>query len=168
MAFHDRKTIRLKSHDYNTVGAYFLTICTRDRRCILSHVIGDGSCENTTVLLTDYGKTAEKYLIQMNNFYSHISIDRYVIMPNHIHILMQITEDQRIPSENTFGSSLNSAISRFVSTFKRFTNKEYGENIWQLRSNDHVVRDKDDYNTRLRYIYENPARWYFDDLYREQ
>ena len=56
-------------------------------------------------------------------------------------------------------------MSRFISTFKRFCNKEYGENIWQRGFMDHVIRNREDYQEHLKYIYENPARWYFDELY---
>lgn len=59
----------------------------------------------------------------------------------------------------------NSIVSRFVSTFKRFCNKEYGKNIWQNRSYDHVIRNQEDYDEHLKYIFENPARWELDKLY---
>ena len=62
----------------------------------------------------------------------------------------------------------NSVPSRFVSTFKRFCNKEYGVNIWQYRSNDHIIRNRQDYDEHLRYIYENPIRWCYDELYAEE
>ncbi|MBE6542844.1 MAG: hypothetical protein E7675_00445 [Ruminococcaceae bacterium] len=62
----------------------------------------------------------------------------------------------------------NSIPSRFVSTFKRFCNKEYGVNLWQYRSNDHIIRNRQDYDEHLRYIYENPIRWYYDELYAEE
>ena len=62
----------------------------------------------------------------------------------------------------------NSVPSRFVSTFKRFCNKEYGVNIWQYRSNDHIIRNRQNYDEHLRYIYENPMRWYYDELYAEE
>ena len=61
----------------------------------------------------------------------------------------------------------NSILSQFVSTFKRFCNKEYGENIWQSRTYDHIVRDSEDYEAYMRYIYENPIRWYCDELCTE-
>ena len=62
----------------------------------------------------------------------------------------------------------NSVCSQFVSTFKRFCNKEYGENIWQARFNDHIIRNRDDYEEHVKYIYENPLRWYYDELYAEE
>ena len=59
----------------------------------------------------------------------------------------------------------HTTVSKFVSTFKRFCNKEYGENIWQRSYYDHVIRDREDYEEHVRYIMENPARWYYDELY---
>ena len=61
----------------------------------------------------------------------------------------------------------HSSVSRFVSTFKRFCNKEYGENIWQRHFNDHIIRDRQDYEEHVKYIYENPIRWHYDELYTE-
>ena len=62
----------------------------------------------------------------------------------------------------------HSYVSHFVSTFKRFCNKEYGENIWQRNFNDHIIRNREDYEEHLRYIYENPMSWYYDELYTEE
>lgn len=66
-----------------------------------------------------------------------------------------------------FNDSKKSLISKFISTFKRFCNKEIGYNIWQNRSYDHVIRDKRDYDEHIKYIYENPIKWRFDKLYSE-
>ena len=62
----------------------------------------------------------------------------------------------------------NSLISQFISTFKRFCNKEYGENIWQARFYDHIIRNHKDFENHLKYIYENPIQWYFDELYSDE
>ena len=89
-------------------------------------------------------------------------------MPNHIHFLLFIKEggQSRTPVPTNIERS-NSRFSQFISTFKRFCNKEYGENIWQARANDHIVRNREDYERHLRYIYENPIRWHLDELYEE-
>jgi len=94
----------------------------------------------------------------MDAFYSHISVDRYVIMPDHIHLLISVhgTEGhpgRYVPAERT------STIGRFVGTFKRFCNKEYGMNIWQSRYYDHVIRNKQDYDEIWQYIENNPRKW---------
>ena len=95
--FRKRKTPRYQSYDYNHAGAYFITICTQNRRCILSHIVGTGvlDCPSETgvpgcpqIELTQYGEIADKYIKQLNDFYEHLSVEKYVIMPNHIHFLL--------------------------------------------------------------------------------
>ena len=68
------------------------------------------------------------------------------------------------PSRTPVPTRQNTVVSRFVSSFKRFCNKDIGENIWQYRSYDHIIRNKQDYEKHLKYIYENPIRWYYDEL----
>ena len=167
----NRKPTRLKSFDYNNIGAYFITICTQNKQQILSRIVGgdvldapqfatnDGKAYQPvggrrttcfaspdapqTVKLLPYGKIAEKYLNQMNDFYSNIEIDRYVIMPNHIHIMLLVLDDGA--SRTSPPTRQHSTMSQFVSSFKRFCNKEYGGNIWQRYFNDHIIRNREDY-----------------------
>ena len=157
-----RKNTRLPDYDYNSAGAYFITICTENRQCILSRIVGTGVLDGPNVELTSYGKIAAKYLTQLNDFYDQLSVESYVIMPNHIHILLLVQEG---PLGTPAPTAQNSVVSRFISTFKRFCNKEYGRNIWQSRSYDHVIRNQQDFDKHLQYIYENPFAWQKDELY---
>ena len=97
----------------------------------------------------------------MNNVYDYIEIDNYVIMPNHIHILISVYTDgmSRSPSPT------NGVIPMFLRTLKRFVNKEAEENIFQRSYNDHIIRDERDYITRWKYIANNPIKWELDELY---
>ena len=91
----NRKRNRLCSYDYSTNGAYFVTICTKDRRKILSTLVGTPvpGCPNPALPeLLWHGQIADKYIQQMRAFYDTISIDKYVIMPDHIHLLISINE----------------------------------------------------------------------------
>ena len=159
----NRKNTRLTGYDYNTPGAYFLTICTYNRKCLLSRVVGTGVLDGPRIELLPHGKTAAKYINQLNEFYDNLSVESYVIMPNHIHILLMVKE--KGPSGTPVPTLQNSVVSQFVSTFKRFCNKEYGENIWQARSYDHIIRDQTDFEKHLKYIYENPFGWQKDEFY---
>ena len=115
------------------------------------------------ILLKEYGKTADKYIKQLNDFYDNISVDNYVIMPDHIHLIISIQADVSgqsgtpVPTEQ-FLNNRNSIIAKFVSTFKRFCNKEYGKNIWQERYFDHIIRNQADYIETWKYIEDNPAK----------
>ena len=89
-----RKTPRYQSFDYNSVGVYFITICTQNRRSILSRVVGTGVLDCPQIELTQYGEIADKYIKQLNDFYEHLSVEKYVIMPNHIHFLLWVKKNK--------------------------------------------------------------------------
>ena len=134
----------------------------------LRYLDGPQTNKEIIVKLTEYGKIAEKYINQLNDFYENISVDDYVIMPNHIHLLINIHDNgpSRTPVPTDLvcveNSIQNSVISKFISTFKRFCNKEIGKSIWQMRSFDHIIRDERDYEFHVKYIRENPLKWYFN------
>ena len=133
----DRKPTRLKAYDYSSPGSYFITICTKDRKSILSKIIvGDGVLDVPENKLTHYGKTSDRIICEMNDFYNHISVDKYVIMPNHIHLLLTIsaTDDDITSGMSGTPSPTNSHISKFISTFKKnqkYTAKQFYE--WHHR-----------------------------------
>ena len=164
MELPKREKNRLENYDYSQEGAYFITICVKDRKPILSKVrVGTGGPDCPKILLLPYGEIADKYINQLNNFYNNISVIKYVIMPDHIHLLLSISSGQSrtpVPTrDNNKIDNKNSTVSKFVSTFKRFCNKEYGNNIWQARYYDHIIRNQDDYNEKWDYIENNPKKW---------
>ncbi len=164
--FPKRKPMRLGEYDYSTAGAYFITICTEHKQKILSEItVGAGVPDCPQVRLLKHGEIADKYLRQLHDFYDNISIDKYVIMPNHIHFILTVTDGQSGTPVPTKG---NAVVAKFVSTFKRFCNKEYGENIWQSRYHDHVIRGEQDYREIWQYIDNNPLKWALDRYYTEQ
>ena len=162
-----RKSTRLKTFDYNSIGAYFITICTEDREKILSRIVGGDVLDAPkSVELLPYGKIADKFINQLSDFCKNINVDRYVIMPNHIHIMLMVHGNGA--SRTSPPTRQHSSVSQFVSTLKRFCNKEYDQNIWQRGFYEHVIRNREDYEEHLKYIYENPFRWYYDELYTEE
>ena len=164
-----RKTTRLKDYDYSTPGAYFITICTKDRKKYLSEIIvGTGVLDCPQNILTSYGKIANNHLVNMSNFYENIKIDKYVIMPNHIHMLIQILDSNTQNGPSGTPVPTNSLIAQFISTFKRFCNKEYEKNIWQSRSNDHIIRGEKEYQKIWKYIDTNVIRWEKDCFYNDE
>ena len=164
--FPERKPTRLRNFDYSSEGAYFVTICTEQRREILSRIVGGDVLDApNNIELLPCGKIADKYINQMNDYYSNIEINEYVIMPNHIHFILFVSNGGA--SRTSPPTKQHSTVSQFVASFKRFCNKEYGENIWQREFNDHIIRNRDDYEEHIKYIRENPVRWYYDELYTE-
>ena len=178
-----RKKMRLQNYNYASYGAYFITICTEQRRPTLSRIVGDdvlGVPYPTkdipcSVKLLPCGKIVDKYINQLNDFYDNIQIDRYVIMPNHVHIILFLHPFYEHELNTEGGTPRTSSptrkavgVSQFVETLKRFCNKEYGMNIWQYRSYDHIIRNQKDYEEHVNYIYYNPIRWHLDELYTEE
>jgi len=173
--YQQRKPTRIRKYDYSSAGAYFVTICTQDRKRIMSEIIStNDKCISKTnenivggdvldapfcIKLLPYGVIAEKYIKQLDDFYNNIKIDHYIIMPDHIHIMIFVYKSGA--SRTSPPTRQHSIISRFVSTFKRFCNKEYGENIWQESFYDHIIRNDQDYEEHIKYIYENPIKWYY-------
>ena len=130
---------------------------------ILSYIVGGDVLDAPkNVELSPYGKTAEKYIAQLNDFYDDVKVDRYVIMPNHIHILVSITADKR---DVEAPSPTNKLIPRVVSALKRLSNREIGYNIFQRSYYDHIIRNRHDYDASWQYIDENPIKWTSDEFY---
>ncbi|MBQ9516787.1 MAG: HD domain-containing protein [Eubacterium sp.] len=149
-----RKRNRLKNYDYSSNGAYFITICTKEKAKFLSSVVGGGVPDAPKINLSYYGTIIDNQIIEMNNVYENIVAEKYVIMPNHIHILLNI-----VTGSSGTPTPTNSLVSMWVSTFKRFTNKRCNTSIWQRSFHDHIIRDEDDYLLHLQYIDENPKKW---------
>ena len=114
----NRKTTRLKGADYNRNQAVFLTICTKERRCVLSRIVGTGVLDGPQIELTKYGQIADKYIRQLNDFYDDLSVESYVIMPNHIHIMLWVKGAGNGPSRTpvTSGPSGTPVPTDFVRT----------------------------------------------------
>ncbi len=162
MELPNRKLNRIPAFDYNQQGAYFITLCTQDRRKILSHItVGAGlpACPpEPQVELLPSGIIVDRYIRQMDQFYRHISVEKYIIMPDHVHLLLIIHGQAGRPAP-TKENDRNTEVSKFIGTLKRFCNKEYGKNIWQRSYYDHVIRNQRDYNEVWEYIENNPRKW---------
>ena len=88
MALPQRKTNRLPDYDYSTPGAYFITICTKERKCLFWENVGASIARPQTPQLSRYGLIADAAFQNIPNCYPEISLDHYVVMPNHIHLLL--------------------------------------------------------------------------------
>ena len=111
--------------------------------------------------LTPLGEIVNHAILSIPSHYSDVSVDHYVIMPNHIHLLMRIDRD---PGRAMLAPT---DISRVIQQLKGFITKQYGKAFWQKSFYDHIVRDESDYRTRWQYIDENPARWAEDEFFDE-
>ena len=158
MEHPERKANRLKGYDYGSVGAYFITVCIRDRALMLwkpetyqivlqrMQAFLPVGADTIRPLLSDYGKAVDQAIREIEYHYPEITIDSYVIMPNHVHILIQ-------------ASAMSKPISTIVGQMKRSASMMIGEGIWQKSFYDHIVRDENDLQRIRQYIENNPAHW---------
>ena len=158
--FPKRKSTRLKNYDYSKTGAYFITICTKDRKNLFSPVGADSISARMVT------KTFNETITQ----YKGVDSPIFVVMPNHFHAIITILR-----------ADMESAptISEIIQSFKRYSTIEYmkmvkegilppfDKQIWQRSFHDHVIRDRNDYDKIAKYIYENPIKWKYDCFYTE-
>ena len=112
--------------------------------------------------LSQYGEIVNEAIHNISFAYPAYSVEGYVIMPNHIHILLRICADE-------CGRPLVApTVSQVVKQLKGYVSKRVGTTIWQKSFHDHIIRNRKDYEEHLQYIYENPIRWAYDELYTEE
>ena len=152
----ERKPTRLQTYDYSAAGHYFITICTAECKEILSSIrfVGEGLCALPQTVLTDIGKAVEDSIKFTDNKYQNAKIDKYVIMPNHLHMIIQLTGGHGSPP-----------LRNVIGLMKSYTTKVYGAKLWQRSYYDHVIRNEQDYRRICKYIDDNPAKWAEDKYY---
>lgn len=187
---NERKQIRLKNYDYSENGAYFVTICTYEKKCIFGYV-KDGKMH-----CNDCGRIANEEIentIKLRGK-NGVRINKYVVMPNHVHLLIELTKEsdesgvgtRRAVSTdkyNAFSKSVSQSISTIVGAYKsavtRRIDLQSGHGspcpyekpakspIWQSRFHDHIIRTQKDYDQIWEYIDTNPLKWELDKYYMQ-
>ena len=169
MSLTKRKPTRLNGYDYSAPGAYFITICTYNRRKILSEIVGDVH-ERPAIQLTQYGILANEIIKKIPERFN-VKIDKYVIMPNHIHLLISLPANSiRDERASPLQSKQHSVIANIVGYLKMNVTKKIheinkNEIVWQRLSNDHIIRGENDYQKIWEYIDTNVIRWDKDCFY---
>ena len=162
--FPQRKHPRMDHYDYSTAGAYYITICTHNRRCLLSRIVGRGLAP-TEIQYSVYGKIAQEQLLLLEQRYAHLKIDQSVIMPNHIHAILLLSD--------TAGDSQRPTVTDVVCAYKSLTTRECKkarpiDKLFQVSFYEHVIRGREDYDEIVEYIANNPKQWELDQLYSEE
>ena len=160
---HHRKSIRLKDYGYSKEGLYFITICTKNRECILSEIVGADAHICPVSKMTDIGMIVEKYLKNINTSYENVNLMKYVVMPNHVHFIINI-EEKSMEKGSMWAST--PTVSKIVQTFKIIVTKTLGYSIWQRNYYEHIIRNDRSLNQIIEYIQYNPLNWKNDCNYR--
>ncbi|MDN3512774.1 MAG: transposase [Candidatus Brocadia sp.] len=166
---HRRRSIRLKEYDYSRAGAYFITICTYNKECIW------GNVTNSEMQLNEYGVIVENEWVKTAEIRSNILMDKYMVMPNHVHGIIIILDDDRdtehrVPTFEQFGKPMSNSIPTIIRSFKAVTKKRinetrksYGKPVWQPRFYEHIIRNRDELDKIRQYIIDNSLQWEFDN-----
>jgi REP element-mobilizing transposase RayT len=161
-----RKSQRLKDYDYSQNGGYFITICTHDRICLL------GLIDNGNLNMNNAGKMIFDKFSDIPEFYPHVYIDKFIVMPNHLHAIMQI--QHKGTAQGPFPTM---ALSDFIQRFKTLTTKLYidgvkngdypsfDKKVWQKSYHDHIIRNQQEYLKIWEYIDKNPLKWQDDEYF---
>lgn len=158
-----RRHPRLKCYDYGRNGTYFVTICALEGRSLFA-TVGRDDLGAPHVHLSDYGAIVENYILSIPRAYFTVGLEKYVVMPNHVHLLL----DFHAPGDGAPGSSRpTQLLPRVVAALKRFSNRDAGRPLWQDGYHEHIIRDENDFLTHWAYIDANPARWAEDEYYFE-
>ena len=179
-----RRSIRLPGYDYSRAGAYFVTICTKDRKCLF------GNIRNQEMGLNDAGWMVDKWYVELENKFPDIKCDIHIIMPNHFHAIIQnvgadvganlcvCPNDDRarktMGEHMTAGEHIGSPLRRVIQWFKTMTTNEYIRGVkqhnwppfpgklWQRNYYEHIIRNENEMTRILEYITNNPAQWAMD------
>ncbi len=156
MSLPQRKHPRLKNYDYSQCGCYHLIICTKDRRPLLSKIISPPSeAERASVSLLSYGMVAEKYIQNIPAVYTGVELPKYVIMPNHVHLLIVLQPTSTV------------SVFTIIRSLKRMINRDTGASVWQESFYDTIIRNDSVFQCEWEYIDSNPDKWSEDELYTE-
>ena len=156
-----RKPTRLAGYNYSTPGAYFITICVKDRKQLLSEIVGDDAYIVPKNSLSKIGLICDKYINNINIKYKNVTVDKYVIMPNHIHLIIFLRGTM-------WASSPTKNIETIIRSFKTMVTKEIGYSVWQRSYHDHIIRGEKDYQKIWEYIDTNPFKWELDCFYNDE
>ena len=172
---HHRRSIRLCNYDYSRAGAYFITVCTRNRECLLGDMV------EGRMYLNEVGRLAQAAWEELPLHYPHVDLDVWKIMPNHVHGIVVLTAEGveshegaglgqvsnlPLPSSNANAGAVRHGLPEVIRAFKTFSARRInallgtvGTPFWQRNYYEHVIRDEESLNRIRRYIVDNPARW---------
>lgn len=155
-----RKNIRLRNYDYSQAGYYFITICSKDKQNIFWNVGATCGRQFNNLPLSEIGKTIDLEINRISSIYENVEINKYIIMPNHIHMIIILhNENGRSKTAPT--------LSRIIQQFKGSISKQSGFSVWQKSFYDRVIRNEQEYIRIYEYIEINPMKWEEDTYFTE-
>ena len=161
-----RKSIRLKNYNYSKIGTYYITICTNKKECIF------GNISNGKMITNENGNIVGTFWKNLPKKYKNCKLDKFIIMPNHLHGLIIIESDNvgaihELPLQKTQRRSM--LLPKIIGYFKMNTAKKInqirqspGERVWQRNYFERIIRNNKELNKIKYYISKNPIKWEHD------
>ena len=143
-----RKPTRLQNYDYSQNGCYFVTVCVKNRKPILSTIVGGDAFIAPQIKLTEIGKIAEKHIQKINSVYADVTVENYIIMPDHIHLLIFIDGF----GDGTMRASSPTNLSTVIRSMKTFVTKDVEKSIWQRSFYDEIIKNEAHFQRAQGYI----------------
>ncbi|MBM4167488.1 MAG: transposase [Ignavibacteria bacterium] len=175
---HHRRSIRLREFDYSNTGAYFITLCLQHRDLLF------GKCEHGSIELNEFGNIAKNIWVSLKERFNKIELDEFVIMPNHIHGIIVIKNDNvsgnnvgamnvgaihELPLQNKI-ERRNMLLPKIIGYYKMNSAKRINEirktrgtHVWQKNYFERVIRNENELIKIREYIITNPLRWEIDN-----
>lgn len=170
MEQNERKLNRLTNFDYSWNGLYFITICTKDRIRYLSDIrdVGNAALGVPIIKLTEYGEIVDNNIKKINDIYRYVAVTKYVIMPDHIHMILFISdyEDKSVNCGTPWAAFPTKNVSQIINGLKSISTKQIGFSIWQKSFHDHIIRNEREFLEICNYIDNNPINW-VNDIYNQ-
>jgi len=159
-----RKLNRLNGYDYSTPGAYFVTLCTQGRKIFFEiESVGNDLC-----VVPPQNQCIHKWIRETETKFKNIKIDKYVIMPNHLHMIVVITERHTGRSLHDVMRWFKTMVTNeYMVLVKSGICKPFERKLWQKSYHDHIIRNEQDYLKLWEYIDINPHKWKDDCFYLE-
>jgi putative transposase len=144
-----RRSLRLPGYDYSQAGAYFITVCTHNRKIFFGEVLNDD------MRLNEFGMLVKHTWDNLPRHYGGIELDAFIVMPNHVHGIIILADEPE----------MRRTISEIVRGFKTFSARNVNERcgrrgaLWRRGYYEHVIRNEEELNRIRDYVAGNPARW---------
>lgn len=170
--YQRRNSLRHPKYDYTNAGAYFVTICAHQGRSLF------GQIAEQTMILNRLGQIADIAWREFADRHPETMLDQFVIMPNHVHVLLWLTESSTVDSQQDeekqrkFGDAIAGSLSTLIGVYKGAVTQKAsheklipGPPLWQRNFYDRIVRNESELQRIRNYIETNPARWIEDQLH---
>ena len=182
---HHRRSIRLPGYDYSQAGAYYVTIVAWQRECLFGEVVNKETPQGGNVVLSKFGLVAKQQWEKLPKRFPNIELGAYMIMPNHMHGIIVITNgrgtagslngldresSRRAPTQEQYQKPVKGSIPTMIRSYKsavsyriNLMRRTDGIPVWQRNYYEHVIRNETDLQNKTDYVEANPLLWEEDD-----